>query len=276
MRLNDLVLEYKEPIPAVMDETSADPLDLLMAKFDMGERTPAQLLKEKVGFDLPVADMASVRKVADRLDFAMIPVEALSPESWKDESDEMRAAIVGFNRVAKNAGLNVYALTPSIYFSLLAYLDRCNGAMCYGGGRARAFNSLNLTAGMLVSLHDRMEALDKSMDNLASKQNKDFNMLSGAINRIDGRVDKLNRRVTSVENELNHRAQVAREAEQERQRLIAAAWERFQAEQRLAESYRMDPFLFAIDGNDPGSAEVALAGPCWGPDLSPDMMRKAR
>jgi hypothetical protein len=269
MRLNDLVLEYKEPIPAVIDEASADPVDLLLAQVDMGERSPAQLLKEKVDLDLPVADMVSVRKVADRLDFAMIPIEALSPESWKTESEDMRAAIHGFNRVAKTAGLSVYALTPSIYFSLQAYLDRCNGAVCYGGGKARAFNSLNLTAGMLVSLHDRMEVLDKNMGSLADKQDKDFKTLSSAINKTNRRVDDLDRRVSQVE---ERRA----EAERERERLIAAAWERYQVEQRMTESYRMDPFLFAIDGNDPGTAEVALAGPCWGPDLSPDLLRKAR
>lgn len=271
MRLNDLILLYKEPVPVSFDETSADPVDLLLAKFDMGERTPAQLLREKIGFELPVADMASVRKIADRLDFAMIPVAALSPESWKDESDEMRAAIVGFNRIAQGAGLTVYALTPSIYFSLLNYLDRCNGAICYGGGKARAFNSLNITAGMLVSLHDRMEALDKNMGNLAVKQDKDFKTLSEAINRTNRRVDDLDQRVSQVE---ERRAEAAREAE--RERLIAAAWERYQVEQRMNESYRMDPFLFAIDGNDPGAADVALAGPCWGPDLSPELLRKAR
>lgn len=273
MRLNDLVLEYKEPIPVVLDEASADPVDLLLAKFDMGARSPAQLLKEKVGLNLPIADMASVRKVADRLDFAMIPVESLSSESWKDESDEMRAAIVGFNRIAQAAGLTVYALTPSIYFSLLAYLDRCNGTICYGGGKARAFNSLNLTAGMLVSLHDRMEVLDKNMDSLADKQDKDFKTLSGAINKTNHRVDDLDRRVSQVE---EHRAAAEAAREAERERLIAAAWERYQAEQRMTESYRMDPLLFAIDGNDPGAADVALAGPCWGPDLSPELLRKVR
>lgn len=273
MRLNDLVLEYKDPVPVVLDEASADPVDLLLAKLDMGERSSAQLLRERIGMDLPVADMASVRRLADRLDFAMIPVEALSPDSWKDESNEMKSAILGFSRVGKMAGLSVYALTPSIYFSLMAYLDRCNGAMCYGGGKARAFNSLNITAGMLVSLHDRMEALDKSVGNLVDKQDKDFKTLSGAINKTNRRVDDLDRRVSQVE---ERRAEAARAAEREREQLIAAAWQRYQAEQRMTESYRMDPFLFAIDGNDPGVADVALAGPCWGLDLSPELLKKAR
>lgn len=138
MKLHDVVQQWtrnEAPSPEASDP--ADPLASLLSMVDIPrEPDEADELKAKVpGIELPVLDMQSVRKAADRLNLAIFPLEALSSQSWEAEGRRMQNAIRGFGKVAPGAGLVSFALSPAVYFDLASYVSLPGRPPCYGVGR---------------------------------------------------------------------------------------------------------------------------------------------
>lgn len=263
MKLHDVVQQWtrnEAPSPEASDP--ADPLASLLSMVDIPrEPDEADKLKAKVpGIELPVLDMQSVRKAADRLNLAIFPLEALSSQSWEAEDRRMQNAIRGFGKVARGAGLVPFALSPAVYFDLASYVSLPGRPPCYGGGKASAFTALHLTADMLGGMNNEIGALRKSVDALAAKQAADMESTTRAIRHVERRVEHVE---AAVKKERGTPAEVA-----------PATWRAFIADKRWARVRPCDPLLFAIDGDDVVNSRVALAGPCWGPDIDPQAIKQ--
>jgi len=132
-----------------------DPVDRLLAMVDVAPDSPdsVEVLRRRfvgsqracVPVRLPVARMADIRGVADRLGFVLMPFVALTREAWANEEPRMRNAIIGFDTIARGAGLYTYALSPSLYFDMRAYLASQGALPMYGSGDHAGFSALHLT-----------------------------------------------------------------------------------------------------------------------------------
>ena len=120
MRLEQYLKEYSDT-QTVLTTTSEDVDRILGMVSTMNPE--AEALRSAVPVPSPVIEMSEVKGLADKMNFVLMPFDALSEGSYSDENTKMKRAIKGFDIMARNAGLQTYALSPTVHFDVMKYVN---------------------------------------------------------------------------------------------------------------------------------------------------------
>lgn len=193
----------------------------------------------------PRVALESVLRIMDDLGFALIPVPYLHSGAF-GEDHWARTTVGAFQRELEPLGYKVAALAPAHYYSPRQHLQAKNLDLAiYGGGSSAA------TLASVSTLIPLLRYVQRQVDALGNR-----------IADLDSRVGSLEARMTEAEHRISA---LEREA-------IRAAKERASVQTELAtlQESRLrawEPMALAYLGSPMDAGNMALVGPCWGPDF---------
>ncbi|MCI0542335.1 hypothetical protein L0Y69_01080 [bacterium] len=202
----------------------------------------------------PRVALQTVREIAERVGFLVIPFSYVEKMAYAEESLELKRAIAGFQSSLEK-WFDVYAIVPLGYYSVSEHVRAKNDCEIYA---PKDLQSALLAVSMMIPT---------------------MRMVFRQLADLRGKVSDIDVRVTNAESELRSIAQRLRQLEKlfEEQRLEELRARR-RTEAQAAELRRIDrlfqeePMMFAVrKGVSLTDSGLALVGPCWGPDF-PDIV----
>lgn len=161
-RLRNLCVEYvfsKGEVPACLREIveSSNPVFRDIARLSHAIQAT------------PRVRMESVREVADRVGFVLLPFACLDPRSYAEESKSMQKSITDFD-AALDPWFDIYALAPVSYYSLKRHVETETDLQVRPPkGFEQTFLALSMVIPVLREIKRDAKALTRRVDELAGR-----------------------------------------------------------------------------------------------------------
>jgi hypothetical protein len=209
-------------------------------------------------------DLMEISRIANMI---VIPFDYLNPQSYKDESYEMRQSIQRFRDAAVKASMQMYVICPLRHYSILEHLRATDANLPIAANAfSQNFDVLGMMMPAMMMFSDKLQNLEGDIRQLYSKVDTLDAGMKGVVRGMESMTQKLDALQATVEKQqLELIRQKAEQAEIKRAEQARAA-ERTRAEYVWYMPY--EPLAFAVPkGKTILDADFGYLGPCWGPDF---------
>lgn len=203
----------------------------------------------------PKVSLSEAKRIADTLNFVIIPFAYLDVRSYKSENHGVKAAIASFTDSSLKDVITPYVICPVQFYSVENHVASGLDLPIYAPpSLVQTFMAIGINVPMFRTMKHEM----KQMRN-------DIHYMDSRIQNLDSQVKNLSTQVQQLANQVQMQLQQAmiREA-QANSKLAALESSRFSSE---------EPMLLGLpNGTGIFDNKWAFMGPCWGPDFEDIVM----